>query len=424
MNALPPFLLRLARFGLFVTMACLIPTFSNADEIHLSLLPTGAMSRMGGYMPQRLKLSSEMPAEIKQIPPGIKVPLFGVLKLGPPEAPTVVAVILDESEGKPPRLFVEAAANGDLRAAQPATWTARVNKLKDGSDSTVYMGGASVGVAYNDNTSLLHIAMYRFENKFKDSVFYYSDYAREGEITLGDKKYKAMLADRTATGDFRGKAGGVFSGVQLFVDLNGDGRFDFRTETFDVLKPFNIGGITYEVAGLTASGDSFRIEKSTKTVAEVKAPQEVSVGKNALLFKAKTLTGQDVSFPSSYQGKLVILDFWATWCGPCVGELPHLTAAYEKFHPQGLEVLGISLDQAGAAQKLETFTKDRKMAWPQVYDGNAWSAEIAKLYNIHSIPSAFLVDGDTGVIIAAGTSLRGEALEKTLEEALAKKKAK
>jgi hypothetical protein len=143
MNALPPFLLRLARFGLFVTMACLIPTFSNADEIHLSLLPTGAMSRMGGYMPQRLKLSSEMPAEIKQIPPGIKVPLFGVLKLGPPEAPTVVAVILDESEGKPPRLFVEAAANGDLRAAQPATWTARVNKLKDGSDSTVYMGGAS-----------------------------------------------------------------------------------------------------------------------------------------------------------------------------------------------------------------------------------------------------------------------------------------
>lgn len=104
--------------------------------------------------------------------------------------------------------------------------------------------------------------------------------------------------------------------------------------------------------------------------------------------------------------------------------MPNLLAAYDKFHAQGLEVLGISLDQDDAAQKLETFTKDRKMSWPQVYDGKSWSADVAQLYGIQSIPSAFLVDGDTGAIISAGEPLRGDSLAKTLEDALAKKKSK
>ena len=81
-------------------------------------------------------------------------------------------------------------------------------------------------------------------------------------------------------------------------------------------------------------------------------------------------------------------------------------------------MLGISLDQEGKAAAVQAFVKENKMPWPQVYDGKYWSAEVAKLYNIDSIPAAFLVDGATGKILARGNQLRGEELEGTIAKAL------
>jgi thiol-disulfide isomerase/thioredoxin len=116
-----------------------------------------------------------------------------------------------------------------------------------------------------------------------------------------------------------------------------------------------------------------------------------------------------------------MLDLWATWCGPCMGEVPGLAKAYQEFHPKGIEILGISLDQPNAADKVKQVTGENNMTWPQVYDGKFWQAEIAQLYGINSIPAAFLVDGDTGTILATGNSLRGGALEETWKAALEKK---
>ena len=204
--------------------------------------------------------------------------------------------------------------------------------------------------------------------------------------------------------------------------MNSDGKFDGRFEQFDVLKPFNIAGTTYEIADLTPSGDSFKIVKSSQTVAETKPPPILKVGQKAIAFKVKDMAGKQVDFPGDYKGKLVMLDFWATWCVPCIEELPNLVKNYEKFHDKGFEVLGVSLDDKNAEAKIAKFTKDKNMPWRQIYDGKVWDAEVAGLYDVHGIPRGILVDGDTGKILAMDEELYGPNLSETLEKVLKERK--
>jgi len=283
-----------------------------------------------------------------------------------------------------------------------------------------------VRLKYGSEERPVRIAMYRFDKKdpqrpaLKNTLLYYGDFAYEGDVTLGGNTYKAMLVDDTSSGDFRGGQG---ASVRLLLDVNENGKFESRGESFDVRKPFNIKGTTYEVADMPASGASFRLVKSQETVEEVLPPLAVALGKPFPPFTAKTMEGKELTFPSSFTGKLVMLDYWATWCGPCIAELPNLLSNFDQYHAKGLEILGVSLDNAGQEAKVAAFLKDRKMTWPQVYDGKGWQAENAAKYGINAIPAAFLVDGDTGEVLATGNALRGEALGATLEKAFAREKS-
>jgi len=422
MTTRKPVLLGLATLGAVAAAAW-------SEPVQLKLLPSGAARKIGSYSPQRLILTSERPAGITKAPEDLSAPLYGVLALGPREKAASVFLVLDEPAGKPARLLVDANANGDLTDDPAVTWTAQPYKGRDGADLLRHMGAITVKSPHPGAQSPLQFQAYRFDKAdagriaLKDSILFYPDYAYEGEATVGGKKYPVMLQDVAGTADFRGREveAGKSRGVVLLIDLNGNGRFEPRGEQYDVGKPFNIGGVTYEVTGLNAAGGSFEIVESKQTVAEILPPPDLSPGKKAIVFEAKTTSGKALSFPSSYKGKVVLLDFWATWCGPCIAELPHLTAAYEKYHERGLEVLGISLDQENAAEKLAAFTKDRNMPWPQVYDGKFWKAAVAQLYGVESIPQAYLVDGDTGEILAAGAALRGGKLAGTIERVLDKK---
>jgi peroxiredoxin len=409
-----------------VAVFALTASAFGGETVKLQPLSSGAMPRMGGYMPQQLKLRAEKPSGLTKAPE-LAAPLFGVLSIGAKESPARVIVAVDEPEGQPAKLYVDSNANGDLTDDPAPEWKSRVQKSQDGKELTMYSGGASVELPLGGKPVPAHLGMYRFDRNdplrkaLKDVLLYYADYGYEGEITLGDATYRGMLVDRFATGDFRGADGPRGSGVQLMIDVNKNGRFDNRGERFDVREPFNIKGTTYEIAGLPASGAEFRIKESDKTLAEILPPPDLSPGKKAIRFTAKATDGQEVNFPSTYAGKLVMLDFWATWCGPCIAELPHLTKAYDRFHDQGFEILGISLDQPNAGEKVASFTREKNMPWQQVYDGKFWQAQVADLYAVDSIPRAYLVDGDTGEILATGTSLRGAGLEKTLAAALEKK---
>ena len=132
-------------------------------------------------------------------------------------------------------------------------------------------------------------------------------------------------------------------------------------------------------------------------------------------FQVKDLEGKPLSI-ANYKGKVVLIDFWATWCGPCVAELPNVLAAYDKYHKDGFEIIGISLDSDQT--KLEKFIKDKKMTWPQFFDGKGWKNELGQKYGVNSIPATYLLNGE-GIII--GENLRGEKLADAVGKALEKK---
>ncbi len=119
---------------------------------------------------------------------------------------------------------------------------------------------------------------------------------------------------------------------------------------------------------------------------------------------------------SSFKGKVVLIDFWASWCGPCRKEMPNVVKAYAKFKNKGFEIYGVSLDQ-DRDRWVEAIKKDG-ITWPQVSDLKQWDCLPAKQYGVQGIPYTVLLDKDGKII---GKNLRGEELEKAVENALAGK---
>ncbi|MGZ4036432.1 MAG: redoxin domain-containing protein, partial [Bacteroidia bacterium] len=113
---------------------------------------------------------------------------------------------------------------------------------------------------------------------------------------------------------------------------------------------------------------------------------------------------------SSLRGKIVMIDFWASWCGPCRKDMPHVKEVYAKYKSKGFEILGVSLDRE-KQDWVEAIKKDG-LSWPQISDLKFWDSEAARLYNVQSIPHTVLVDKE-GKILAKG--LRGPELDKALE---------
>lgn len=139
---------------------------------------------------------------------------------------------------------------------------------------------------------------------------------------------------------------------------------------------------------------------------------KVEVGGKAPDFSAKNPEGKQISLKES-MGKVTIIDFWASWCGPCRGENPNVVALYKELHAKGLNIIGVSLDKDAAKWK-EAIAKDG-LVWTQISNLKFWDEPIAKQYNVESIPATFILDAK-GVIVAR--DLRGDALKAKVTELL------
>jgi thiol-disulfide isomerase/thioredoxin len=158
-----------------------------------------------------------------------------------------------------------------------------------------------------------------------------------------------------------------------------------------------------------------KLEKQEAAGAAAKAIQDsLVVGGKFPDFNVTDVAGQPLSI-ASHKGKVVLIDFWATWCGPCRIELPNVIATYQKYHAQGFDIIGVSLDEDKA--QLLSFIKNENMTWPQFFDGKRWENQLAVKYGIQAIPAAFLLDGSGKII---GKDLRGDDLKKAVATALSK----
>ncbi len=143
--------------------------------------------------------------------------------------------------------------------------------------------------------------------------------------------------------------------------------------------------------------------------------KKLAVGNKPIPFKVKDIEGKPLSL-DKYKGKVVLLDFWATWCGPCRQEMPNVIKLYDKHHDKGFEIVGISLDSKKDA--LLSYLKTKGIKWPQYFDGAGWKNSVAMKYRIRSIPTTFLLDRKGKIRYK---SLRGRELERAVEKLLREK---
>ncbi len=227
---------------------------------------------------------------------------------------------------------------------------------------------------------------------------------------LGSEKAEKQLAakeeERLKSGDLSEDERFQLRVSQIQRKAQSQGSRDEAMAAFeqgarDLLKEFPQRPEPYSM--LVQVAEMLPAEKSKAVLQEItsgNAPEEAKKQAQSVLkrmdavgkpveIKFTSIDGKEIDL-QKMKGKVVLVDFWATWCGPCVAEIPNVKATYEKLSPKGFEIVGISFDQDKS--KLESFVKDKGLAWPQYFDGKGWENKFGQEFGIRSIPTMWLVD--------------------------------
>lgn len=182
-------------------------------------------------------------------------------------------------------------------------------------------------------------------------------------------------------------------------------------------KAYSMSGVELQEAISTLAPELQQIATVKQLAAMAETKLKTDVGQPYIDFEQPDAAGNAVSLKSVIEkagNKYVLIDFWASWCSPCMAEVPALKAAYDAYHKKGFEIFGVSLDNKKEAW--EAAIKNKQLNWPHVSDLKGWQNSAAELYGVRSIPANYLVDCATGKIVAS--NLRGEDVKAKIAELL------
>lgn len=367
------------------------------------------------YMPASVKVTGEKPVQVTKGPQFRGEPRYAVVTLGSGDK-NQFAIALDEPEGQDAKFYPDLNGNGDLTDDGDGAWQEK--KTPEGQ-SPSYQGTYAFNIGWKNADGSKTDGQYAlnfYRSPDRDSLNYYRATARVGEVTIGGKKYEVMLTENDSDARFDK----LYDPTKptpveklprpVYLKLDGD--------QFDIRGTFGFGDYNY-IARVSDDGAKLTLEPTSKLV-RVPRPTErpTMLASGAALPDFEAIMWDPEAKPgatpamfkmSDFKGKkVVVLDLWATWCGPCMKGIPHISKVAEQIKGQDVEVIALNVWDDPAAYERFAKEKGPKYAFKLARDpaGRERDASVAsRIFKLSGIPATYVID-KAGKIVASISGYR------------------